>query len=261
MISGIKAFNTIFKHKWVALFAFLIFMALSAEMIKYVKFVDGASPTFFETLLEQANEPQMILFPLMYVLLLFSFNDVKGEIENKITSIQLLKGSFLASAQFIIFFVTANLLYCLLTLDINSVFNNVWSYKGALYNTQLSPLTAASLSLLLLFMRFSFLLYLIQFINTLTRRKHWGFWSAFIISYIDYILYDYLAIPYPLGILPLEHTRIVYTEAFIPDFEHAAVRIPYFVSVLYWIGLIAAIYFAFVLVYKRRRRDEKCLHR
>jgi hypothetical protein len=260
MIPVIKADNTIFKHKWVALFAFLIFMALSAEMINYVRFVDGASPNFFETILEQANEPQMILFPFMYVLFLFSINE-KEEIGNEKTPFQLLKISSLASAQLIIFFVSANLVYCLLVIDTNSIFKNVWSYAGVLSNTHLSPLGAASLSLLFLFMRFSFLLYLMRFVNILTRKNHWGFWSAFAISYIDYMFYELLAIPNPLGVLPLEHTRIVYTEAFVPDFEHTAVRIPYFISILYWIGLIAAIYFALVLVYKRRRRDEKNLYR
>ena len=250
----IKPNNIIINRKWISLVVFLVFMALSAETIEYVKISERVSPTFFETILVQTNDPQMILFPLMYVFLLFTMYE-KIEIGTKKSPIKLFKSAIFSAAFYIIFFITANLLYCVFALNIHFVFNNIWSYVGELSDTQLSPLMATSVSLLLLFMRLSFLSYLISFINALTRKKHWGFWSAFIISYIDFWIYDMLYIEYPLGILPLEHTRIVYTEALTPDFENTAMRIPYLTSILYWLGLLAIIYFAFVSVYKKRRRN------
>jgi hypothetical protein len=72
MILKIKEANLLIKNKWLVLFVFLIFMALSAEVIEYVRIANGVNPTFFETILVQTNEQQMILFPLLYVLLLFS---------------------------------------------------------------------------------------------------------------------------------------------------------------------------------------------
>jgi len=106
-------------------------------------------------------------------------------------------------------------------------------------------------------MRLSFLSYLISFINILTKKNYFGFWGAFFISYIDFKLYEVLLIEYPLGVLPIEHTRILYTEAVMPDFHNVATRIPFYVSILYWIALIAIIYLGFLLLSIRRSKDEK----
>jgi hypothetical protein len=43
----------------------------------------------------------------------------------------------------------------------------------------------------------------------------------------------------------------------VPDFNNTGVRVPYYVSVLYWLGLIAVIYITLVLVYRKRRKDEE----
>ena len=201
----------------------------------------------------------MILFPLMYIMLLFSINE-KVSIANNSKPISLLKDSVIATAAYMIFFVAANLLYSLIALNIDSAFNSAWSYTGSLSATGLSPLAATAVSLMLIFMRYCFLIYLISFINTLAQKGHWGFWCAFIITYIDYMLYRLLMIPYPLGILPLEHTRVTYTEAHVPDFDNIGVRIPYYVSVLYWVGLIAIVYIGLMLIYRKRSKNENSIH-
>ena len=246
--------NTLIKTKWLALFACLVIMALPADAIDYIRTTNGVNPTFFETILLQTNDPQMVLFPLMYILLLFTRDENMG-IKKERTPFQLLQGAFLSTAIFIGFFVIANLLYCIIFLNISNVFCNTWSFVSEYIYIHMSPLVATSVSIILLFVRFSFILFLISFINTLTRTNHWGFWIAFLISYIDFILYDFLKIRTPLGILPIEHTRIIYTEAYIPD--NTATRIPYYTSLLYWIGLFAVVFLAFVLIYKKRRRNEE----
>lgn len=81
--------NILIKHKWITLFSVLIFMALSAETINYIRYAQGITPGFFETIARQANEPQMVLFPLMYVLLFFSLND-RTEIEIRTPPLKLL---------------------------------------------------------------------------------------------------------------------------------------------------------------------------
>lgn len=247
--------NTLFKYKWITVLVFLIFMALSAGTTDYIRTVEGTTPTFFEVISEQTNEPHMVLFPLMFVLLLFTMN-TKEDIKNRKAPIKLLEDAFCATSLYMVFFVAANLLYCVLVLDIYAVFYNVWSYTGVLSNTGLTPLAATGISLFFLFMRFCFIAYLISFINMLTQKSHWGFWVAFIITYFDFMLYELLVVRYPWGILPLEHTRIAYTEAFVPDFDNVGVRMPYFVSVLYWTGLTACVYTALVFVSKRRRKHE-----
>lgn len=233
MPAKVRINNAIFKHKWLMLFVFLIFMALTASTIDYIRKMENGSPSFFKLIVEQINEPQMMLFPMMYVLLLFAMDDVKTGSINKGMPWKLLKDAILSSAVYMLFFIAANLLYSLIALNTNNVFNNVWSYTGVLSGTHLSPLAAAVVSVALLFLRFCFLIYLINFINILTKKSHWGFWSAFLISYIDYMLYRLFLIPYPIGVLPLEHTRITYTEAYVPDFIGTGIRIPYYVSLLY----------------------------
>lgn len=253
----IKEVNFIIRNKWFALFVFLIFMALSSEAIDFIRTTNGVNPTFFETLLSQTNETQMILFPLMYVLLLF-LPEGNMNIKNEKKPTQLLMEAILSTSLLLLFFIAANLLYCVIFLDTSTLFRNVWSYVSEYIYIHMSPLSASSFSLLLLFFRFSFFILLIDLINKLTRTSHWGFWSVFFISYIDFMFYNFLRIRYPWGVLPLEHTKITYTEAYIPD--NTTTRIPYYTSILYWLGLLAVVFFILLLVYKRRRKDEKYIH-
>ena len=88
-----EAINNIFKNKWLALGAFFVFFALSAERIEFIRMLHGTSPTFFETIAEQLNEMQMILFPLMYVFLMFTI-DNNVDMENGKIPYMLLKNAF-----------------------------------------------------------------------------------------------------------------------------------------------------------------------
>ena len=187
MIYENKYANALFKHKWIIVYVLLLFMAMSASTVSYIKTVNGVNPSFFELILEQTNEPQMILFPLMYLLLLFTMGG-KERIEGKNIPSRLLKEAVIEAAVYMLFFIAANLFYGLLTLKSDSIFTNIWSYKSVLSGVRLSPLTAAAFSLILLFIRFSFLIYLMNFVNSLMKRSHWGFWCAFLISYIDFML-------------------------------------------------------------------------
>jgi hypothetical protein len=96
------------KKKWTTLIALLIFMAMSAEMIAYIKIEKGVTPTLLETLIEITNETQFILFPLMFLFLLVT----NAKVDCKKTPISQLKGTLLVSAQYMILFISANLFYC-----------------------------------------------------------------------------------------------------------------------------------------------------
>lgn len=256
MVRKIKSYNNFLKHEWISLFVFLVFMALSAGMADYINKTNQAIPSLFEIISEQANDPQMILFPLMYVLLLFTAYGKTTGVNNRTPGV-LLKDALHTTAVYMLFFVAANLLYCLVFQDINYIFNNSWSYAGDLSYAQLSPLAAAAVSVMFMFMRSCFTVYLIYFINTLTQKSYWGFWSAFVITYIDYMLYELFIVQHPWGVLPIEHTRIIYTPAAVPDFDHSGIRSPYYVSVLYWIGLIIVVYILLLLIYRKRKRHEE----
>lgn len=246
---------SILNQKYTVLIVFIVLMALSAETLYYNR-ASGIDATFFEIVLTQTNEAHMILFPLMYIFLLFNTDNGGGiKTQNKSASINLIEAIYNAGT-FIALFLIANLTYCIFASDYKLVFFNLWSSPHEFFYTKLNPLVATSVSLFLLFMRLSFLSYLISFINIITQKSHFGFWGAFIISYIDFTLYDVLLIGYPLGILPIEHTRILYTEAVMPDFHNVATRIPFYISILYWIGLIAIIYLGFFYYHKKRSRNE-----
>lgn len=247
-----KRYYGIINQKHIIFIVFIVLMALSAETIVYNRAL-GINANFFETVLTQTNEEHMILFPLMYIFLLLNTDDSSG-VKTENYSAVILKDALYKACIFITLFLLANLVYCILVIDIKHIFINVWSSPHKFFYTKFNPLVATSVSLYLFIMRLSFLAYLISFINILTKKSHFGFVGAFIISYIDFKLYDVLFIEYPLGILPIEHTRILYTEAVMPDFYYVATRIPLYVSILYWIGLIAIIYLGFFLLSKKRSK-------
>ncbi len=243
------------KNIWILVCVFLFFMGISAESMHYLQATRGIMPTAFETFLLTSNETHFILFPLMYILLLISMGGGIGEIQDKLTPYKLLKNAILISIAYVVLFIFANTFYALLTTDIKYVFSNTWSYSSELSSIGLSPLLICIISILLILMRNIFCVYTVSLINTLTRKRHWGFWILFLITYIDFSFYRMLHIRYPLGILPIEHTRITYTEALLPStYEYS--RFPYFISFIYWILLIGIVLIIFILISNRRRKHS-----
>lgn len=65
-----------------------------------------------------------------------------------------------------------------------------------------------------------------------------GFLFGIAITLIDFWFYEIFDILYPLNILPMEHTRILFTEAVAPVFTNTS-RGSLLLSTLYWIVLIS----------------------
>lgn len=80
------------------------------------------------------------------------------------------------------------------------------------------------------------------------------------ICFIDFRFYNQTHIADPLYILPVEHTRILYTSAF-SDPMGIVTRGSYIISILYWIILILFIYEIMEYAIKRRRKHEECIHK
>jgi len=101
-------------------------------------------------------------------------------------------------------------------------------------------------------LRIWFLNMLIMSINLFCMNSPMGFLAAFIISIIDMFIYEAFDIMEPWGIMPLEHTRIIYTEAVAPAVDQF-VRFPVGYSVLYWaIGILTFV----VISYRAILRKE-----
>ena len=124
----IKVPNILIKHKWIALLIIFVFMALSAGTIDYIKRMWGIIPTFFEVIVEQTNDPQMILFPLMFVLLFFTMLDKERELKKSMPS-ELLKDTIYYTSLYIVLFIIANLLHCIMFIDLTMVFKDSWTYS------------------------------------------------------------------------------------------------------------------------------------
>lgn len=102
--------------------------------------------------------------------------------------------------------------------------------------------------LLLSGLRISFLNFLIISINLISKNNPTGFLGAFVISLGDTFFYEMFDVLYPLKIMPLEHTRIVYTEAVAPALD-GAVRFSITYSLLYWsVGILLLLLFSYRII-------------
>ena len=100
---------------------------------------------------------------------------------------------------------------------------------------------AIAINLVLIYLRFVFLGMNILLLNMCSKNLPLGFLGPLSIIFIDVFFYETFYITQPLFILPLEHTRLFFTEAAIPILDGTRVRIE--ISFIYWFLLIAIEYF------------------
>lgn len=248
-----------YRDKWLLLIALFLFIGLSADSNYYIETIYKTSPTIYEVILEQTNESNKILISLTFIMLLLSSNNDTNEniigLKKYDLAFKGIKNTLIISLIFLILFLIANIFVSLYTHRLDGVFINKWTYLSALSDLGLDPVVTVSISLLLIFLRFSFNLYLLYFINTITQNKIWGVWSILFINFIDFRFYRQFNIMYPWNVLPIEHTKVTYTAALVP-IEETVIRSSCLISVLYWIILIGAIYIGLVIISKRRSKKS-----
>jgi hypothetical protein len=170
-----------------------------------------------------------------------------------------LKRAVFSAIDFVAVILSANIVYCFVSRGFQGFVNN-WSYNNSFSAIGFNPIACVVISVILFSLRCVFLFYLIDLINMLTRKPYWGFWSVLFVCFVDYSFYDHTHIPYPFNILPVEHTRILYTRAFNNPME-SATRGSYLISILYWMILVLIIYEIMkFLVKERGERYEVGLH-
>lgn len=217
---------------------FLIFIGISNDIcVSKNRYLN-----FYELVLSKLGETYSLLFGMSFVILLLSASNERpvNQMTLKPASTYLKQAGILA-ALMIILLLLASLVYSLISRGFEGVLENRWSYNSGFSMTGRSPIVCLLIAVMLFGLRCTFLFYFISFINILTRKPYWGFWVVLLICFIDFRFYKQTHIPYPLNILPVEHTRILYTSAFIVPMG-TVVRVSYFISVLYWIILILIIY-------------------
>lgn len=99
---------------------------------------------------------------------------------------------------------------------------------------------AIAINLVLIYLRFVFLGMNILLLNMCSKNLPLGFLGPLSIVFIDIFFYETFYITQPLFILPLEHTRIFFTEAAVPILDGTRVKIE--ISFIYWFLLIAIEY-------------------
>lgn len=109
------------------------------------------------------------------------------------------------------------------------------------------------LSFLLICFRFIFLSLLAFFFDSFNKIRPLGFISAILIGWIDGFLI-YIVSDFPIGILPIENSRIQFTPTWGDN--EVLTRVPYVNSIIYWIFLITLIT---VLLYFRVGKKSSAL--
>lgn len=252
-----KTLRSTSTSKWIiSIIMFFIVIGISNDIyINQVEFI-----SFYELVLLQFNSAFSLLFALSFLLIFFSASNEK-EIERLPSNAALvfLKRAVISAVDFVAIILSANLAYCFVSRGFQSFVNN-WSYNNSFSVVGLSPIACVVISVILFSLRCVFLFYLIILINMLTRKPYWGFWSVLFICFVDYSFYNQTHIPYPLNILPVEHTRVLFTRAFNSPMEPAT-RGSYLISILYWIILVLIIHEVIkFLVKERGERNEVGLH-
>lgn len=126
-------------------------------------------------------------------------------------------------------------------------FYNFWPAENILSLQGISPLGAMGLSVFFVYMRiFAFSLILLG-MNILWSKGQLGFITIFGLTVFDRFFYEISGIQKPLSITPLEHTRIVYTEALLP-MTSQDMRVSFIASVIYWIICIGLLLLLFALI-------------
>lgn len=122
-----------------------------------------------------------------------------------------------------------------------------------LHNFGLSNTTyiqGLALLVTLQYCRVCFIILGIATTNAMSKRPV-GFFFGITVTVMDWWFYELFQIMEPLSILPIEHTRIMYTEAVAPAIETVK-RIPFFFSFLYWFVLIGIeVIGLFFIIYKK----------
>lgn len=228
--------------RWI-LFTFLIigFCILS---IQYTTFEKMGPPFLYDIILEQTNDVLSLCFmlPLAWSIIVSSHSMYSSE-QSSIckTIIQVVKVNFIC----LLILIIVNILLCICSSGWERTFVGHWLTGNQIADMGLTPFWSCVISLALLYTRLLFISFLMLLVNKISNSNINGLIAIIILCLIDWNFYNAFQINIPLGILPIEHSRILYTEGFAPMFEGDA-RLPFWHTLIYWIilyGLLALIYY------------------
>lgn len=235
---------------WIYIVCFTLLCGLSYEVNYYI-FSLIKNVSFFDVCLFQLDNIDTVAFPLTWVFLLFVYRPIVllkptqlKILEKEATvkhSLKLMGYYSMVVLLFFILFIVANIVIHPLASYPYISYENSWLINGYIISGFSSPLYAMLLATLLVFLRFFCIALLMVVINQYFKKEYIALIFALALSFIDRYTYATLGIVQPLGILPIEHTKIAYTPGFI-EIETNSTRIPYAQSFVYWSIIISILF-------------------
>lgn len=232
----IKVYKVSLK-RWACFIALMVFV-----LLYYHNFFNTINKdhSLLDYLLYFGNNPFIICFYFMFALIIL-LSDVYSSSNNSYDTVILIKLKrrrwntcnilFIVIICIFIVLVTVlfNVVICL--LDYHTITN-----ASSLYGLKIDPAAAVLIGYMFITLRL-IMMGLLIYITNLISKLNVGFICAIIVTFIDRFFYEMFNIMKPIFMLPIEHTRILYTEAVAPADQYA-VRIPFGMSFLYWAILI-----------------------
>lgn len=238
-----KTISTIKKDRYrlFAYFAFVVLIAgASCISYQYVLQSKERIPYFYDVILDQTNGLIDICIVLPFAWLLAN-GSIKAFYKNEFKTNAMILSILANGIVCLLLFVIVNFVVYLIFSGFANPFMNRWGSSNSIREMGYTPLSASICSLILFYVRMTFFTILSYSINISMSSEISGFLVVLIICIMDWGLYEWLKILEPLGLLPVEHSRIVYTGGYAPltGSEHRISFIATFIywSILYSIGL------------------------
>jgi hypothetical protein len=238
----------------------LLISFMSLETCSYLSSCFGKYiPSFYDILIYQTNSSRMICFLFTIIVFLLMIRVISTQKCNELISGDIKLKTLIINVlrRFLIFYImlliTNFIIYILYYRFYWAGFNNNWIYINELALARFSPLFSMILSLTFLLLRM-FTLTLLALSITIYSKKEIAFIVIVVMTLLDWGIQSLLIILKPLGFLPIEHTRVFYTEALLPNNE-GYTRIPFIDSIFYWTILITIFFVAISLRIKHKKKD------
>lgn len=236
----------------------LFFTAILTFVYIDVKLNKGFNLTLLEFIVMHFNDPKTIDYFYLMLMMIISA-DIYNGAQNPYEDMIVLKvgGKKKWFIKICIYTVLVSYGIICIYLVLTYIIGFLGGFSGVFLNSQFAELYGLSKFqiigqiILLSGLRILFLNMLIMCINLVCMNNPMGFIAVFMISMVDMFAYETFDIMEPWGILPLEHTRIIYTEAVAPPIDRF-VRFPMGYSVLYWlIGILIVTVISYLIVLRK----------
>lgn len=245
--------------RWVA-FIFLLLTSIYYLFMFYLPLTP--TPSISEFILVMFNDQTFICYYVLFFLILIgadSYSSVILKFNDQVFSVignrKVWLDSYLVYLYIISLFLIISIAIAAISLPAifgcKFVTEKFWNVNYSQYVLGHGQLFTIINILLLLLCRIFTFLNIIFCMNLIAQTYPLGIIVASIVSLLDKFFYEMFDIMVPIGILPIEHTRIFYTEAVAPA-NTFATRTSLASSYLYWVLLCLIIITISKIIAKRK---------